>query len=144
MTRMVDDVLSQEHRRELVSTPEWNSVCAKQHNVVFEGPERETEGLLQLLEPHLQAPAVWKRAPMPLELQTDECGTLVVQEVSALGRHEQAALLKWLDRPGDRRQVVSTTIVPLFPLLARGLFDETLYYRLNVVLLLVDSTGASV
>ena len=101
MTRMVDDVLSQEHRRELVSTPEWNSVCAKQHNVVFEGPERETEGLLQLLEPHLQAPAVWKRAPMPLELQTDECGTLVVQEVAALGRHEQAALLKWLDGPGD-------------------------------------------
>ena len=144
MTRMVDDVLSQGHRRELVSSPEWNSVCAMRHNVVFEGPERETDGLLQLLEPHLHTPAVWKRAPMPLELPTDGCGTLVVQEVSALDRHEQAALLKWLGGSSDRRQVVSTTVLPLFPLLARGLFDETLYYRLNVVLLSVDSTGASV
>jgi hypothetical protein len=29
--------------------------------------------------------------------------------------------------------------VPLFPLVVRGLFDEALYYRLNVVLLRIDS-----
>jgi transcriptional regulator of acetoin/glycerol metabolism len=57
-----------------------------------------------------------------------------------LGRHEQAALLEWLD--GERKQVVSTTVDPLFPLIARGLFDEALYYRLNVMLMRIDSTGA--
>ena len=60
----------------------------------------------------------------------------------ALDRHEQAALLRWLD--ADRKQVVSTTAQPLFPLVARGLFDKALYYRLNVMLVSIDSTGAPV
>jgi transcriptional regulator of acetoin/glycerol metabolism len=127
---------------ELLSTPEWRSVCTRQHNVMFEGPEHATESLLLLLQPHLRTPAIWKRAPMPPELPADQCGALVLQNVSALDSHEQAALLKWLDT--DRTQVVSTTVYPLFPLVARGLFDEMLYYRLNVTLMSIDSTGAPV
>jgi hypothetical protein len=79
---------------------------------------------------------------MPLEFPTGECGALVVRNASALTSDEQAALSKWLD--GHRRQVVATTEHPLFPLIAEGLFDETLYYRLNVVLLRIDSTGAHI
>jgi len=60
----------------------------------------------------------------------------------ALGTHEQAALSRWLD--ADGRQVVSATTHPLFPLIARGLFDEALYYRLNVMRLSIDSTGVLV
>lgn len=127
---------------QLTSTSEWRSLCTWQHNVIFEGPEHATESLLLLLEPHLRTPTLWKRAPMPLALPTDECGALVLRNVSALDRHEQAALLRWLD--GDRKQVVSTSIHPLFPLIASGLFDEALYYRLNVMLLRIDSTGAPV
>lgn len=127
---------------ELVSTPEWRSVCTRQHNVIFEGPEHATESLLLLLKPYLRTPAIWKRASMPAELPTDQCGALVVQNVSALDSHEQAALLRWLD--ADQKQVVSTTVHPLFPLVARGLFDETLYYRLNVTLMSIDATGAPV
>lgn len=33
----------------------------------------------------------------------------------------------------DPRQVICSTTTSLFPLVARGLFDETLYHRLNVV-----------
>jgi len=77
---------------------------------------------------------------MPLELPTDECGALVIRNVSALDRHEQAALLRWLE--GDRKQVVATSVDPLFPLIARKRFDEALYYRLNVMLLRIDSPGA--
>ena len=79
---------------------------------------------------------------MPPELPTDPCGALVVQNVSALDSDEQAALLRWLD--ADRKQVVSTTAQPLFPLVASGLFDKALYYRLNVTLLSIDSTEAPV
>jgi hypothetical protein len=43
-----------------------------------------------------------------------------------------------LARPG-RRQVVSTTGQPLFDLVATGLFDEALYYRLNMTFLKIDS-----
>jgi transcriptional regulator of aromatic amino acid metabolism len=50
----------------------------------------------------------------------------------------KAALARY--RP---EQVISTTVHPLFPLLASGLFDEALYYRLNVVFLSIDATGSS-
>ena len=125
---------------ELISTPEWLSVSTRQHNAIFEGPEHATEGLLLLLQPSLRTPAIWKRAPMPLELPTDECGALVLQNVCALDRHEQAALSRWLD--ASRKQVVATTVDSLFQLVACGLFDEALYYRLNTMLMRIDSTGS--
>ena len=127
---------------ELISTPEWHSVSTRQHNAIFEGPEHATEALLLLLQPYLRTPAICKRAPTPLELPTDGCGTLVLRNVCALGRHEQAALLRWLGV--ERKQVVSTTAHPLFPLIARGLFDEALYYRLNAVFMRIDSTGLAI
>jgi hypothetical protein len=125
---------------ELITTPEWLSVSTRQHNAIFEGPEHATEGLLLLLQPSLRTPAIWKRAPMPLELPTDECGALVLRNVCALDRHEQAALSRWLD--ASRKQVVATTVDSLFQLVARGLFDEALYYRLNTMLMRIDSTGS--
>jgi hypothetical protein len=127
---------------ELTATPEWLSVSTGQHNAIFEGPEHATEGFLLLLEPSLRTPAIWKRAPLPLDLPATGCGALVVRNVCALDRREQAALRKWLDT--GRKQVISTTTQPLFPLIAEGLFDETLYYRLNVLLLRIDSAGVPV
>jgi transcriptional regulator of acetoin/glycerol metabolism len=63
----------------------------------------------------------------------------VLRNVGALDQSNQSSLLRWLD--GGQRQVVSTTVHPLFPLVARGLFDEQLYYRLNTMLIRLDSTG---
>jgi DNA-binding NtrC family response regulator len=62
-------------------------------------------------------------------------GHLVVRSVSALDRDQQQALLAWLDAPGNRMQVISTTTDPLYPLVSRGAFLANLYYRLNVLLL---------
>lgn len=125
---------------QFIYTPEWSSMSCWQHNAILEGPEQATEGLLSLLRPYLRTPAVWTRAPAPLDIRTQICGSLVLQNVGALDQPEQSALLRWLD--GERRQVVSTTVHPLFPLVARGLFDEGLYYRLNTTLIRLDSTGA--
>lgn len=125
---------------ELIATPEWHSLSTRRHNAIFEGPEHATEGLLLLLQPYLRPPAIWKGALTPLELPTHRCGALVLRNVGALDRREQAALLRWLDT--ERKQVISTTTHPLFPLIARGLFAEALYYRLNVMLMTIDSAGA--
>jgi transcriptional regulator of acetoin/glycerol metabolism len=125
---------------EIIATPEWLSVSTRQHNAILEGPEHAAEDLLLLLEPSLRTPAIRKRAPIALELPTEGCGALVLRNVSELDRDEQAALLRWLD--AERKQVVSTTARPLFPLIAKGLFDEALYYRLNITLMRFDSTGA--
>jgi hypothetical protein len=139
VTSVAGVVLSQGLRPELISTPEWSRVCTRPHNAIFEGPEHVTETVLLTLAPYLRTPAIWTRAPTTLELPTDERGSLVLRNVSALDRHGQTALLRWLDAD---RQVISTTPRPLFPLIARGLFDEALYYRLNVMLLSIDATGA--
>ena len=125
---------------ELIHTPEWRSVSSWRLNAIFEGPEQATERLLSLLRPYLRTHALWQRAPMPLELPTNGCGSLVLRNVGALGQREQAALMRWLDAGG--KQVVSTTVDPLFARVARGLFDAALYYRLNTTLIRVDSTGA--
>jgi len=122
--------------------PEWRSLCTERPNLLLEGSEESTEGRLLFLAPYLRKPVLWKPSHAPFARPTGECGALVLQNVAALGREEQSALLRWLDDSNGRTQVVSTTAQPLFPLVARGVFDEALYYRLNVVLLCVDSSSA--
>ena len=122
--------------------PEWRSLCTERPNLLLEGSEESTEGVLLFLAPYLRKPVLWKPSRGPFVHPTGECGALVLQNVAALGREEQSDLFRWLDDSNGQTQVVSTTAQPLFPSVARGLFDEALYYRLNVVLLCVDSSSA--
>jgi hypothetical protein len=140
VTRVATTVLPDRVEPGLIATPEWRSVCAWRHNVMLEGPAQATDNLLRLLGPHLHAPAVRTCGRVPLALPAVGCGALVLHDVSALDSREQAALASWLDAGGT--QVVSTTAHPLLPMIADGVFDEALYYRLNVMLLSIDSTGA--
>jgi hypothetical protein len=125
----------------LQSYADWRIVCASHHNVLLEGPEAATAGVLLLLKRHLRQPVLRTRHGAPLELPTAAVGTLILEEVAALSAKEQTRLLQWLDDDAhERPRIVSTTARPLFPLLALGLFDAALYYRLNVMLLQVDRT----
>jgi hypothetical protein len=139
VTGIVNVALSQPRTLGVGSMLEWCSVCAARQNMLLEGPAAWTEAVLFLLEPHLRTPVAWRRPRAPFALPTGECGALVLENVAALGGGEQARLLAWLDDPSHRTQLVSTTPRALFPLVMRGLFDETLYYRLNVLLLQVDA-----
>ena len=118
--------------------------AAGRHNVLLEGPLACTDAVLHLLKPYLGEPVTLKRSGAPLERHTSMRGALVVHDISAFSGPEQDRLLGWLDDPHSRTQVVCTTTEPLFPLVARGLFDETLYYRLNVILLQLTEVQASV
>lgn len=118
------------------SRADWRSLCTSRYNVLLEGPESATDAVLQLVEPHLPESFYWKRPKAPLELPAGEVGAVILQGVGDLGAEDQARLFRWLDDPTrPRTQIVSTTAQPLFGLVARELFDERLYYRLNVVLL---------
>jgi len=64
--------------------------------------------------------------------------TLVIRGVGAMTGAEQVRLLDWLDRAVGRTQVVSTSRVPLLPLVEDGRFINTLYYRLNTVCVDLD------
>ena len=126
-------VLSRAVASDLIIPPEWLDMCRHGCNALLVGPEPATRRLLTFLGPYLRRPTVWKGARhAPLDLPAG-CGALVLQNVSALGTHDQAAVSRWLDT--HRTQLISTSTQPLFPLIALGLFDEALYYRLNVMLL---------
>jgi Sigma-54 interaction domain len=125
----------------LASTQEWRSVCTRHHCMLLEGPEDVTETVLLHLKPHLRTPVVWTCSRLPRDFPAGLCGALVLRDVAALGRKEQERLLGWLDAPHGPTQVVSTTARPLFHSVARGHFDDVLYYRLNVIRLCVDSNA---
>jgi hypothetical protein len=138
-TGAIDTDLSLLRAFGLGAISEWRSVYTGGHNVLLEGPEASTQAVLRLLEPRLCEPVAWKQPHAPFALPSGECGALVVQDIGALNSEEQAQLLAWLDDPSRRTQVVTTAATPLFPLVVRGLFNATLYYRLNVMLLQFDS-----
>jgi hypothetical protein len=59
-------------------------------------------------------------------------GTCVVLDAAGLTRDQQHALRKRLEREPDLR-LITLSAVPLYPLVQSGQFDETLYYRLNTI-----------
>jgi len=128
--RTAIDILPDAFAEVLDSGPELQSVIEGHHNLLLEGPPDWTEAVLGSLIPLLRGPVTWTTSQMLLP--AGECGgTLVVQDVSALSRNDQARLSDWLHHGG--RQVISTTTRPLFPAVAQSSFDEALYYRLNVI-----------
>jgi sigma-54-interacting transcriptional regulator len=141
---MVDVDVSEPQSSSLPSTAEWSCICTSRHNVLLEGPRACTDAVLHLLKPYLGEPVTLKRSGAPLELHRSMRGALVVHDISAFSGPEQDRILGWLDDPQNRTQVVCTTTEPLFPLVTRGVFNETLYYRLNVILLhLTRSPGTT-
>ena len=80
-------------------------------------------------------------AHAPLHLPDGAATPVILKNVAALTDGDQARLLVWLQREGFGAQVVSTTERPLFALVAQGLFDAALYYRLNVLLLRIGAAN---
>jgi transcriptional regulator of acetoin/glycerol metabolism len=68
--------------------------------------------------------------------------TLLLREVHALGEADQAAIARVVGEPGSGRpagapRIISTSSVSLFDQVRKGAFDERLFYRLNVVHIVV-------
>ena len=66
---------------------------------------------------------------------TDHGTTMVVPEVHAFNEHEQAALMQLL-KAGEaarHRRIITTSSACLFDRVRRGTFNETLFYRLNII-----------
>ena len=106
-------------------------------NVLLEGPSAATDDVLLVLWPHLREPLVSNLAHAPLQLPDGPARPMILRNVAALTADDQTRLLVWLQGEGFGAQVVSTSERPLFALVAQGLFDAALYYRLNVLLLRV-------
>jgi hypothetical protein len=115
------------------SAADWRRAATAQHSMLVEGPEASIQAALQLLTPYLREPVTWLQRGISQALPAPGSGALVMQNIAALDRQDQERLRVWLDDAAHRSQVVATSAYPLFPLVDCGLFDATLYYRLNVV-----------
>jgi Sigma-54 interaction domain len=120
------------------SAADWRRAARAQHNMLLEGAGASIETALQLLAPCLRQPVTWNGRACALALPADKGGTLIVQNIALLDGQDQLRLRVWLNDPARRTQVVSTTTYPLFPLVDCGVFDATLFYRLNVMQFSVD------
>ncbi len=121
---------------------EWETITAKHNNVLLQGPQRATTRTIELLQPYLMEPLIWRRPGKLLKLIPHRPRTLILEDITALTSAEQTRLRGWLDDL-ESLQIVSTTDRPVFPLVGQGLFDEALYYRLNVMLLHVEESPAT-
>jgi len=123
---------------------EMRVLRTSRHNVLVEGPAEATDIVLGLLRPHICVPLLRQPRRRALKLPRADTRGLILQDVSTLTADEQTQLLAWLRNDGADTQVVSTTTLPLFGLVAHGRFDAALYYRLNVLLLQVGASKQTV
>jgi len=114
-------------------------------NVVLEGPATAVDVVLKLLQSRRREPIGWHDLDPAFETQGSESRTLILRDAFALEPDAQRRLHTWIGEAGRGTQIIATTERPLFPLVAAGLFDAGLYYRLNMLLLRIgpDSTPLS-
>lgn len=121
---------------------ECHFVRGNRSHVLVAGAADAVEQSLAALMPHLDPP-VWYWSPDALLPAPGDVKTLVIRNVDTLSAERQRDLLSWLEQAAvGRTRVVSMTTAPLFQRVASGRFLDTLYYRLNMVVL--DGAGPRV
>jgi hypothetical protein len=104
-------------------------------SLLLQGPAPATTACIALLIPDLIHPVVRRSPRAPLKLPTAHVGALVLEDVVSLTSDDQIRLMDWFDARPKRTQIVCTAAGSLFAAVLHGVFAETLYYRLNGVLI---------
>ena len=116
---------------------ECESLREHSHNVLLEGPIALTDAALRLIVGSGEQIA-WAGSATLGRINTAS-QTFILRNVESLDRDDQRRLLEWLDAAPLPPRIISTSERPLFALVAGNSFDATLYYRLNVILMRVES-----
>ncbi len=104
-----------------------------------------------VVESLLFGPAAESEPPTPAEPypRMAQAGTILLQDVGRLGSAMQSKLAdlplrsRGPGRPGQsRRRLMASTCEPLLPRVLDGTFDDRLFYRLNVIQVLVPERRA--
>jgi len=108
------------------------SLAQSRANALIIGDRLAVMRVLGVIWPSLKKSIRWvdgNRLSLPLE----PGGTLILEEGDRLSDSDQADLLEWLNDHGPSVRVLTTASRPLFPLVEAGSFLDSLYYRLNHV-----------
>ena len=117
------------------------SVYRRTPNLLLIGPDIVTRAYLDRLMASLAAPVRFCDGAAPC-LPAEPVRGLVVRDVERLKRADQEQLLDWLNENAYYTRVISTAGTSFFPMVERGEFSDALYYRINVVTLLLDRPPA--
>jgi transcriptional regulator of acetoin/glycerol metabolism len=77
--------------------------------------------------------AIWRPGNRLILPPVARSRTMILHDVGDLPLEDQHRLATWLEGAGRKTQIVSTTPRPLLPCVEAGTFNDTLYYRLNMV-----------
>jgi hypothetical protein len=102
-------------------------------NLLITCDEAVPEAVIGQLEELCASPFHRVALPGRLTLPAFGCRTLVLHDVAELTLTQQVALYDWISHGRSGLQIVSVTQAPLRSFVARGLFLECLFYRLNTV-----------
>jgi hypothetical protein len=130
--------------RRLMSVParlpippaDWQTLVASRANTVVVGREDAALRVWTAVWPSLEKPIHWVDAGH-LSLPRHPGGTLILQGADTMTPTAQQELFTWLDGEARSTRVLTTTPRSLFPLVESGGFLAALYYRLNVLLLVL-------
>jgi hypothetical protein len=112
-------------------------------NLLVRGEKSATAATVVALSADLSAPLVTWTAGTDTPLPQVDRGTIILQDVDRLDVDAQRTLLDWLDESRGRVRVISTARSDLFDLVIAGAFLDSLYYRLNTIVVDVAArTGA--
>jgi hypothetical protein len=116
---------------------DWSIFRSAHPHALLIGSEASARAVIARLQRYLRAPLLhWQ--PQARTEPPPMAGTLVIWDVRALDRMQQAQLLAWMDSHIEDGQVISIASAPVFPLALPEQFLDTLYYRLNILCLGVD------
>jgi len=135
------EILRRDHRGlnfRLVPSTDWRATLRLRANVMITGPQDALTAFLHAARPELQEPIRSANAPLPTPI--DGVRTLILADVDRLDETDQRRLRDWFDEGLNANvQVVSLTSISLFSRVSANAFDPDLYYRLNTVLLEIQT-----
>jgi hypothetical protein len=107
--------------------------------MLIRGEKSAATATVVALSADLSMPLVTWNSDAGADLPALRHGTVVLQDVDRLDLEAQRELLTWLDERGGRVRVISTARRDLFDLVTTGEFLDPLYYRLNTIVVDVES-----
>jgi hypothetical protein len=133
---VADSILDNREARRLAREvhKDLQIVGTRRTNLLLMGTAHAIRVVLEMLWLDQSEPVVWWHPGQPLDLPpAGRIATIVLHDIDELSGDDQYRLLRWLDQTAGRIRVVSTTAVPLWPLVKAGTFNDVLYYQLNTI-----------
>jgi hypothetical protein len=115
---------------------------SKRPNLLLIGSPDNVRAVLQLIHGALLHP-VRSYRPKQLAFTGGTVGSLIIHDLDRLTHEEQRQLYRWVTSYPEK-QVITTARAPLLPMVVRNAFDQDLFFRLNMMCLVVDDSSTEV